>query len=327
MDFNAYGFIPTIERVKDFDFTIPVQQDQYRFLVKYPEAESRLWGPIRPFQLPVWICFLFAIMAVILSLSWLMKCVNLKPKIKGRRLNGNGPAKLNAEHQRLTLTELVGRNAVYICTIITGQGEYFNERKLPVRILVAVWCLMALILVNSYTGNLISYLTVPRMKPVVNSFEELANSQETKLTIEAKNILSENILVNFNFNKNQILFTNRRCSECQIRTLQTTRRFSARKSAISVQSAPRRQRYYYLSKRCLSWSKYKLFNWNSSFKKFLLWRSIWSFTTSSAVTWKTRENVGWLCQNHFHCISRFRSCCPKTVHTPTTSTPSNAFTC
>ena len=190
MDFNAYGFIPTIERVKDFDFTIPVQQDQYRFLVKYPEAESRLWGPIRPFQLPVWICFLFAIMAVILSLSWLMKCVNRKrpkPKMQGRAL---------------TLTELVGRNAVYICTIITGQGEYFNERKLPVRILVAVWCLMALILVNSYTGNLISYLTVPRMKPVVNSFEELANSQETKLTIEAKNILSENILVNFNFNKN-----------------------------------------------------------------------------------------------------------------------------
>jgi glutamate receptor, ionotropic, invertebrate len=193
VDFNAYGFIPTIERVKDFDFTIPVQQDQYRFLVKYPEAESRLWGPIRPFQLPVWIWFLFAIMAVILSLSWLMKCVNLKPKVQGRRLNG--PAK----HRRMTLTELVGRNAVYICTIITGQGEYFHERKLPVRILVAIWCLMALILVNSYTGNLISYLTVPKMKPVVNSFEELANSQDTKLTIEARNILSENILVKFTF--------------------------------------------------------------------------------------------------------------------------------
>ena len=181
MDFNAYGFIPTIQRIQQFDFTIPTQNDQYRFLVWYPEEESRLWGPIRPFQLLVWVLFFISIVAVNLSLSWLM--------MHARQLQPDD------RHGQLTMMEMISDNAVYICTIIANQAEYFRERKLFVRILVATWCLMALILVNSYTGNLTSYLSIPKVSPIPSSFEDVAYKTRTGLTVESKSVLSEHILV------------------------------------------------------------------------------------------------------------------------------------
>ena len=40
------------------------------------------------------------------------------------------------------------------------------------------------VLVNAYTGTLMSYLTVPKLKPIVNTLEELAASSETKMTVD-----------------------------------------------------------------------------------------------------------------------------------------------
>ena len=50
VDICTYGFVATPERVELMDFSILVEIDHYRFLVRYPEAKSRLLGPIRPFQ-------------------------------------------------------------------------------------------------------------------------------------------------------------------------------------------------------------------------------------------------------------------------------------
>ena len=55
---------------------------------------------------------------------------------------------------------------------------------------------MAVVLINSYTGNLTSYLSVPKLNPIPNSFEELAASSDYKLCILANSILSKSILVN-----------------------------------------------------------------------------------------------------------------------------------
>ena len=49
-DICTYGFMATPERVELVDFSILVEIDHYRFLVRYPDPKSRLLGPIRPFQ-------------------------------------------------------------------------------------------------------------------------------------------------------------------------------------------------------------------------------------------------------------------------------------
>jgi hypothetical protein len=50
VDISTYGFGATLERVELMDFSISIQLDHYRFLLRYPDAKSRLLGPVRPFQ-------------------------------------------------------------------------------------------------------------------------------------------------------------------------------------------------------------------------------------------------------------------------------------
>lgn len=49
--------------------------------------------------------------------------------------------------------------------------------------MVGAWLLITLVLVNSYASLLISALTVPKMKPVVDSFEDLVDSKQEGLTL------------------------------------------------------------------------------------------------------------------------------------------------
>ena len=58
-----------------------------------------------------------------------------------------------------------------------------------------MWCLMAVVLINSYTGNLTSYLSVPKLNPIPNSFGELAASSDYKLSIQANSVLMKSITV------------------------------------------------------------------------------------------------------------------------------------
>lgn len=63
------------------------------------------------------------------------------------------------------------------------------------RILVGVWLLIATVLVNSYSGTVISYLTVPKMKPPINTFEDLAISEDVELILLADNVITMQIMV------------------------------------------------------------------------------------------------------------------------------------
>jgi hypothetical protein len=54
---------------------------------------------------------------------------------------------------------------------------------------------MCVILINAYTGNLTSYLAVPTIKPIPNSFEELAARKDLHIVLEDKNQITEDILV------------------------------------------------------------------------------------------------------------------------------------
>ena len=53
---------------------------------------------------------------------------------------------------------------------------------------------MCVVIINSYTGNLTSYLTIPALKPIPNSFEELAASKDISLIVDHKSVLAEQIL-------------------------------------------------------------------------------------------------------------------------------------
>ena len=74
-------------------------------------------------------------------------------------------------------------------------GPYIPLRQTSFRLAAGVWCLMSLVLINAYSGNLISYLSVPKLKPVVQSFENLASSLDLKLAIDANSVMANRLLV------------------------------------------------------------------------------------------------------------------------------------
>lgn len=67
--------------------------------------------------------------------------------------------------------------------------------NLSLRLLAGTWCLMALVLTNSYAGCLRSFMTVPKMKPVPQSLEELALSTDFTVTVEKGAVIADSFLV------------------------------------------------------------------------------------------------------------------------------------
>ena len=61
------------------------------------------------------------------------------------------------------------------------------------------WVLVGMVLVNSYSGIVISSLTVPKMKPTVESFEDLAKSEDVGIVLRSDFIIGQQILVCFMF--------------------------------------------------------------------------------------------------------------------------------
>ncbi len=77
-----------------------------------------------------------------------------------------------------------------------GAADRGGAVRLSFRILVGVWLLVAMVMVNSYSGTVISYLTVPKMKPSINTFHDLAvNHQDIDIIIWEESALGQLILV------------------------------------------------------------------------------------------------------------------------------------
>jgi hypothetical protein len=54
---------------------------------------------------------------------------------------------------------------------------------------------MAVVLANAYAGTLFSFLSVTKLEPIVNSFEELAHSKNLQLIVQAHTELAIRFLV------------------------------------------------------------------------------------------------------------------------------------
>ncbi|XP_057381702.1 glutamate receptor ionotropic, kainate glr-3-like isoform X1 [Daphnia carinata] len=83
---------------------------------------------------------------------------------------------------------------IYVVNIMTNQGGSEAFSYLSFRIMTGIWVLCATVLVNSYTGIVILSLTKPRMKPTINSFEDLAASKEVLIVFRHDTAMGEQIL-------------------------------------------------------------------------------------------------------------------------------------
>ena len=67
--------------------------------------------------------------------------------------------------------------------------------RLSLRIFLGIWFLMMVVLINAYTGVLTSYMTVPKLKPIPQSLEQLATMKEYKVSVIKDSSLANSFFV------------------------------------------------------------------------------------------------------------------------------------
>ena len=73
-----------------------------------------------------------------------------------------------------------------------AQNQKFS---LATRLAVAGWCLAGIVFVNSYSSSLVSYLMAPRFVPLMNTVQDLADSNVIRPFIRKDSFQSTTVMV------------------------------------------------------------------------------------------------------------------------------------
>ncbi|KAI9559878.1 hypothetical protein GHT06_013885 [Daphnia sinensis] len=84
--------------------------------------------------------------------------------------------------------------AMYGLVILLGQGGRLPCSRLSLRLIAGSWCLMAVVLGYGFSGTLISNITAPKYDPVINTYEDMANSKTMRITVASGSPFAENML-------------------------------------------------------------------------------------------------------------------------------------
>ncbi|XP_046447449.1 uncharacterized protein LOC124196410 [Daphnia pulex] len=96
--------------------------------------------------------------------------------------------------RRISVIERSIDYSMYLASIVTNQGNILAVNRLSFRFLVGTWALVATVLVNSYSSTVISYMTVSKNKPAINTFEDLVASENVELIVLADTTTKKQIM-------------------------------------------------------------------------------------------------------------------------------------
>lgn len=78
------------------------------------------------------------------------------------------------------------------------EDDYLPLNSIKMRIVMTSWILAIVVLVNSYSSQLVSFLTVPVYEKTVETFDDLVKRPDLPLTIPANSVFLQRIMVNEN---------------------------------------------------------------------------------------------------------------------------------
>ncbi|KAI9553418.1 hypothetical protein GHT06_021322 [Daphnia sinensis] len=175
IDGIAQNFYLTMNRVQRMDYTThPGWVDRFRLVVPRLGEESRLFAFIGPFEPKVWLLVFISVLVVVALMTF--------------------GTKMKRPISRNIVLHYLGSHLLYVINILTNQGGTEGFSYYSFRVLAGIWVLCATVLVNSYTGIVISSLTTPKTKPSIDSFEDLAASSDTQMVLRHDTFIGEMIL-------------------------------------------------------------------------------------------------------------------------------------
>lgn len=201
IDGIASSFYVTLSRMQRMDHTTHHGWvDGFRLVVPRSEEQSRLFAFIGPFEPTVWLLVFITVLVVVAVMTLFAMIYRHRPwngpavaENKTDTENGTG-TNMREPVSRNVLFNYLGSHTIYVVNIMTNQGCREGSSLYSFRILAGFWVLGAMVLVNSYTGIVISSLTTTKTKPSIDSLEELAASTETQVLLRHDTSIGEQIL-------------------------------------------------------------------------------------------------------------------------------------
>ncbi|CAL4059420.1 unnamed protein product, partial [Meganyctiphanes norvegica] len=170
VDFAVASFTITYIRNTVIDFTHAYYEEPTTILIPPPQETDKLFTFLEPFSWQVWV-LLVATVVVVGILLWLMMLVPHIPMMYPFD---------QPQYQRRKQQSLY-RYLWDTATALFTQSHLMQENE-PGRILHGVWWMISVILIYTYNGTLISFLTVPRLEALIDSLEDLAGQREVLWT-------------------------------------------------------------------------------------------------------------------------------------------------
>ncbi|XP_059609151.1 ionotropic receptor 93a [Phlebotomus argentipes] len=152
------------EKYKRFiNYSIPISIQPYNFIVSRPRELSRLYLFMAPFTTETWLC-LAACLVIMGPLLYL--------------INRFSPF---YEHKGYVVAKL-GLNRVnncfwYIYGALLQQGGMYLPQADSGRIIIGTWWLVVIVLVTTYCGNLVAFLTFPKIEIPITTIGQLVNKR------------------------------------------------------------------------------------------------------------------------------------------------------
>ncbi|XP_053689812.1 ionotropic receptor 93a [Sabethes cyaneus] len=159
----AVGATVSEKQKKFITFSKPISIQTYSFMISRPKELSRVFLFLSPFTVDTWMC----LAATILLMAPVLYVINrLSPFYEHiGRDNAIGLGKLN--------------NCFwYIYGALLQQGGLYLPYADSGRIIIGTWWLVVLVLVTTYCGNLVAFLTFPEIAIPITTVSQLVKNQQ-----------------------------------------------------------------------------------------------------------------------------------------------------
>ncbi|KAG8040175.1 hypothetical protein G9C98_000745 [Cotesia typhae] len=165
---------------KNINFTRVITSQSYGILAPRPKAMTRTLLFTSPFSNEAWACLASSIVLVGPALYFVH---TLSPRKADEQTR-------NPESTAMLSLGSPSKCIWYIYGALLQQGGMHLPSTDGARLIVGTWWLVVMIIVATYSGTLVAFLTFPRMDPAVNTVDDLlARREEFTWSIPAGSLL------------------------------------------------------------------------------------------------------------------------------------------
>uniref|UniRef100_W8BGJ6 Glutamate receptor ionotropic, delta-1 n=2 Tax=Ceratitis capitata TaxID=7213 RepID=W8BGJ6_CERCA len=146
---------------KSFNYTVPISVQTYTFIARQPDEVSRIYLFTAPFTTEIWGCLVAIIIITAPVLYFINRLVPM-------------------EHLRITGLSTLNSCFWYIYGALLQQGGMYLPKADSGRLVIGVWWIVVIVLVTTYSGNLVAFLTFPQFQPGIDYFFQIFSSKDVR---------------------------------------------------------------------------------------------------------------------------------------------------